>query len=103
GRVALDLRKGRREVVGVEECFAAGVGTECGQHLLRGEICIHVVGERPAVVSALAADAANGCVPERRDGFKSASIDGVDGEVSAYSGVHGSAQRSLILNTIARE
>src|ERR1019366_5548207 len=60
--VALDLRKGRSKIIGVEERLAARVGAERGHHLLRGEAGVHVVGDCAAVVSAGAAQAAGGGV-----------------------------------------
>ena len=101
--VGLDFGEGGREVVGVKEGRAAGVGGERGHDFLRGEVLVHVVHERAAVEAALPAQAAGGGVAQRADGLQAARVDAVDGEVGAHGGVDGGAERSFVLDAVARD
>ena len=50
--VALHLRERRREIIGIEKGFAAGIGAERRHHLLGGKVLIDVVEQGSAVVGA---------------------------------------------------
>ena len=101
--VALDLGKGRRKIVGVEERLAARVGRERRHHLLRSKVRVHVIHQRAAAVGAAATQAAGGGIAQRRNRLQAARVHAVDGQVGAHRGVDRSSQRSLILDPIARD
>ena len=67
-----------------------------------GEVRVHVVRERAAVVAAGAAQASGRSVAQRADGLQAARVDAVDGEIGAHRGVDGRAQRGLVLDAVAR-
>ena len=93
--------KGGREVVGIEEGLAPGIGGKRGHHFLSIEVGIEIVLQRRAVVAAGAAQAAGGGVAQRRDRLQAARIHGINRHIRAHRSIDGGVKRGLVLNAVA--
>ena len=99
--VLLDALKGRREIVGIEEGFAPGIGGQRGHDFLGVEVGVEIVLQGRAIVAAASAQAAGGGVAQGRDGLESSRIHRVDGDIGAHRGVDGGVKGGLIFDAVA--
>ena len=101
--IMLHLLKRRTEVVGVEERFAARVGGQRAQQLLRGKVGAERIRNRRTRVRRRAAQAPLGRIAHGRQRLQTACVHGVDGHVRLGGLVGRGAQAGLVFDAVARE